>query len=137
MREVSYEQWMPIVGVDFVDTVEKLNVAVREVGRGYIETTMIDECKYLVKYKAYLEVPETKRDFRELNGTEVKCINCPHYRPILNADGTLDKRTDKGICAKWGYKVYQKGKADDKCYEMFAEEAAAENISEEIERVGA
>lgn len=126
MRTQSYDQYVAVTGLTFEEAVDKLNCTIREHAKGYIESTMIDACNYLVHFKEYVNIPETIEDEMEISGKQIYCVDCPHYRPILKDDGTPDKRTKFAMCARWGHKIYQDGTADDKCYRILRKEAELE-----------
>ena len=59
------------------------------------------EADPLVAYIEYTETekqPETIEEVAALDGIKFVCEQCPHFKPILKADETIDERRKYGDC---------------------------------------
>lgn len=66
--------------------------------------------------------PETVSEASEIEGVRFVCCQCPYFKPVLKADGEVDKRVKWGDCehAEFG-RTYKTTAACDKLYELIKE----------------
>ena len=78
-------------------------------------------CAY-IKYVVDERTPETTAEAASVEGVRFKCVQCPHFRPILKDDGTADKRCKWGDCdyAEMG-RTFKDSEACDKLFDLIKE----------------
>ena len=76
---------------------EELNARIRELS-DKSPSVKFDGLTAYISYTETTRVPENIADQYELEGVCFRCGDCPHYEPILKADGTVDNRITYGDC---------------------------------------
>lgn len=85
------------------------------------------EADPLVAYIEYTETeqkPETIDEVAALDGIKFVCEQCPHFRPILKADETIDERCKYGDCDFDGNefgRTFKTSAACSRLYELIQE----------------
>lgn len=85
------------------------------------------EADPLCAYIEYVESenrPETIEEVEALEGIRFVCEQCPHFSPILKADGTVDARVKYGDCDYDGNEFGRTIKSSPACphlYELLQE----------------
>lgn len=75
-----------------------------------------------ITYTVNEKLPETVAEASELKGVSFVCGQCPNYRPMMTADGEVDKRCKYGDCdyADMG-RTKQSTPACEELYELIKE----------------
>lgn len=97
MRSESIQQFA-IVQSDSAPAFEELlNARIREL-KDKSPSVRFDGLTAYISYTESTLIPENIADQYELEGICFRCGDCPHFSPILKADGTVDNRITYGEC---------------------------------------
>lgn len=100
MRHSIYEQYATVREDTATMFDSKLNETIYRL-RHHNPKVVISEsdplCAY-VKYSINEAQPETVSEEYEAQGINFKCCHCPHFKPILKEDETVDRRCKYGDC---------------------------------------
>lgn len=116
LRE-SYLQYVIVHGDTAQQLTESLNQELYRLRYLHPEVTF-EGLTARISYQANFVRPLSLADEYEEVGVKFSCQDCPFFRPILKADGTVDKRNKWGDCehAELG-RTYRDGRACDHLFE--------------------
>lgn len=72
-----------------------------------------------IEYTESEEKPETVQEVAALEGIRFVCEQCPHFKPILKADETVDERCKYGDCDYDGNEFGRTLKTSNACPHLF------------------
>lgn len=116
MKYHSYEQTKIITAANWSELEKRFNVAMMELSGMHPKREILEPNVWAIFYDEEFYTPDTVEEQRELEGTELHCIDCEYFRLTLNADGTEKMTTKKGRCTLWNCAVYKTGVAKAGCY---------------------
>jgi len=123
MRTESYQQFA-VVKNDQASLFEgELNRRIKEL-RGKSPQVKFDGLTAYISYIENNTIPESIGDEYELSGVCFRCEQCPHFRPVLKADGTPDNRISWGYCDNAPNdlgRTYKDSRACDRLFEEIRE----------------
>lgn len=97
MKCESIQQFAIVQGDSASQFEEQLNARIRELA-SKSPSVKFDGLTAYISYTETNRIPENIADQYELEGVCFRCGDCPHYEPILKADGTVDGRITYGEC---------------------------------------
>ena len=97
MINESYPQYAIVDGDNGQMLTDKLNAKLYEL-RAKNPSVHFDGLIAQISYTETTERPEDLTEEYALKGVRLTCQDCPHFTPILNADGSEDRRTKIGDC---------------------------------------
>ena len=118
MKVSSFQQYA-IVAADSAETLtEELNQKLIEL-QDKRPTVTFEGMIARVCYAETTRAPETAWEEYEARGVRLTCQDCPCFRPILKADGTVDGRIKYGDCehSETG-RAFRDSMACDKLFQM-------------------
>ena len=121
MRTSSYQQFAIVQGTSAQDLSDQLNEKLKEL-RYKFPKVDFEGLIARISYTEHVPVPETLADEYELAGFKLTCEQCPLFKPILNKDGTENKRVKYGDCPYRDLgRTYRTTRMCDMVYEMIEE----------------
>ena len=116
MKFHKCDQTKIITAANWGELEQKFNTAMMELcGKNPVREILEPNVWAIFYTEEYYE-PDTEDEQRDLEGTELHCIDCEFFRLTLNADGTERMTTKKGRCTLWNCAVYKTGVAKAGCY---------------------
>ena len=97
MKCRSYQQFAIVAADSAQILTEELNAKLVELADKR-PTVTFEGLIARIQYEVSESDPENIEDEYELQGVNLTCQDCPYYKPILKADGTVDGRIKYGDC---------------------------------------
>lgn len=100
MKSLVFSQYATVKANTAALFTTKLNEEIRKL-KGKEPNVTFSDADPLVAYIEYMESveePETIAEAERLEGIRFVCEQCPHFKPILKADETVDERCKYGDC---------------------------------------
>lgn len=120
MRTWSYQQFAIVAADSAQSLTDQLNNKLKEL-KHKNPTVTFEGMIARISYSEQENLPECLQEEYEMQGAGFLCKDCPMFKPIRKADGTIDERMKIGECpvSKYG-KTRADGRACEDLFEMIA-----------------